>query len=128
MSLSEISQEVRHRRKLDLFFLFLPRERALFPLFGKEGPGEISAVTVYFHISEKNLPLQKLVFLHMTSLVPQPDYRFGRVIMFIGQRTQARRAQQKVSTARRFEPEPASAEHAQKVAAGKKQHVCPDSA
>src|SRR4029453_9782397 len=61
--------------------------------------------------------------LNMTRVVPQPDHRLGQVIMFIGQRTQARRAQQEVSTARRLDPEPASTERAQKMAAGKKQHV-----
>src|SRR4029453_13744575 len=59
----------------------------------------------------------------MTSLIPQSDHRFGQAIMFMGQHAQARRAQQEVSTASGFEPEPASAEHAQKMAAGKKQHV-----
>ena len=59
----------------------------------------------------------------MTSIVPQPDHRLGQVIMFVGQRPQTRRAKQEVSTARRFEPEPASGEHAQEMAAGKQQHV-----
>src|SRR5262245_39674169 len=65
---------------------------------------------------------------HMTSIVPQSNYRFGRVIVFISQHAQARRAQQEISAARRFEPKPASAEHAQEMAAGKKQNVPMDGA
>jgi hypothetical protein len=50
MSFSELVMKLRPRASL---LPLLPRERALFPLFGKEGKGEISAVTVYFHIPEK---------------------------------------------------------------------------
>src|SRR5262245_23551212 len=59
----------------------------------------------------------------MPSFVPQANHRLGQTTMFIGQYAQARRAQQQISAARWFEPEPASAEHAQKMAAGKNQNV-----
>src|SRR5262247_3550401 len=59
----------------------------------------------------------------MPSIIPQANHRLGQAVMFIGQHAQARRAQQQISAARWFEPEPASAEHAQKMAAGKKQNV-----
>jgi len=42
--------------------------------------------------------------------------------MFITQRTHAGRAQQEVSSGRRFEPHPAGGEHPQEVAARKKEH------
>ena len=43
--------------------------------------------------------------------------------MFITQRTQTRSAQQKVTPSRGSKFEPAGREHAQEMAAGKKQHV-----
>src|SRR5262249_1772848 len=73
-------------------------------------------------------PLLRKLRLHMPSFVPQANHRLGQVVMFIGQHAQARRAQQQISAARRFEPEPASAEHAQKMAAGKNQNVPVDGA
>lgn len=58
----------------------------------------------------------------MTSVVPQSDDRLGPV-MFIAQRTQARRAQQEEPAGRRFEPEPAGGEHSQEMTARKEQRV-----
>src|SRR5262249_37107965 len=60
----------------------------------------------------------------MTSIIPQPDHRMGAV-MFIAERTQARRAQQEVSSGPHFEPEPAGGEDAQEVPAREQQHVPP---
>ena len=59
---------------------------------------------------------------HVTSIVPQPNHRFGAV-MFIAQGTQARRAQQEILAGPRFEPEPAGGEHPQEMPARKQQHV-----
>src|SRR5215510_16501659 len=64
----------------------------------------------------------------MASFVPQANHWLGQATMFIGQHAQARRAQQQVSAACGFEPKPASAEHTQKMAAGKKQNVPVDGA
>src|SRR5262245_39293462 len=64
----------------------------------------------------------------MPSFVPQANHRLGQATVFIGQHAQARCAQQQISAARRFEPEPASAEHAQKMATGKNQNVPVDGA
>src|SRR5262245_43128850 len=64
----------------------------------------------------------------MPSFVPDANLRLGQTIMFTGQHAQARRAQQQLSAAGGFEPKPASAEHAQKMAAGKNQNVSVHSA
>src|SRR5437870_9673353 len=63
----------------------------------------------------------------MASVVPQPDY-WLRQVVFVAQRTQARCAQQEVSTERGIEPEPTSGEYSQEMRAGKNQHVAFDSA
>src|SRR5713226_5459514 len=63
----------------------------------------------------------------MASVVPQPDY-WLRDVVFVAQRTQARGAEQEVSTERGIEPEPASGEYSQEMAAGKNQHVTFDRA
>src|SRR5262249_27608345 len=47
----------------------------------------------------------------------------ARATSFKGQYPTARGAKQKISAARRFEPQPASAEHTQKMTAGKKQNL-----
>src|SRR5262245_61547721 len=84
----------------------------------------LARVTVFiaFPFAEQETLLRKLR-LHMPSFVPQANHRLGQATVFIGQHAQARCAQQQISAARRFEPEPASAEHAQKMAAGKNQNV-----
>jgi hypothetical protein len=58
----------------------------------------------------------------MAIVVPQPNYRLGQV-MFVAQGTQARCAQDKVPAGPRFHIQPTSRKHAQKLAAGKKQHI-----
>src|SRR5439155_16685384 len=63
----------------------------------------------------------------MTGVVPQPDYRLRQVV-FVTQRTQARCAQQEVSTECGIEPEPARGEYSQEMPAGEKQHVTFDTA
>src|SRR5262245_30596565 len=89
----------------------------------------LARVTVFiaFPFAEQETLLRKLR-LHMPSIIPQANHRLGQAVMFIGQHAQARRAQQQISAARRFEPEPASAEHAQKMATGKNQNVPMDGA
>src|SRR5438874_2506798 len=64
---------------------------------------------------------------NMTGVVPQPDYRL-RSVVFVTQRTQARCAQQEVSTECGIEPEPARGEYSQEMPAGEKQHVTFDTA
>src|SRR6266576_4985976 len=62
----------------------------------------------------------------MAILIPQSDYRLGQV-MLITERTQAGRAQKKMSSGSpRFESEPAGGEHSNKMPAGKNQRVSPD--
>src|SRR5262245_30887099 len=63
----------------------------------------------------------------MPSVVPQPDDRLRQVV-FVAQRTQARGAQQEVSTERDIESEPTSSEYAQEMPAGEQQHVTFDRA
>ena len=63
----------------------------------------------------------------MTGVVPQPHYRLRQVV-FVTQRTQARGAQQEVSTECGIEPEPARGEYSQEMPAGEKQHVTFDTA
>src|SRR4030095_4332626 len=63
----------------------------------------------------------------MASVVPQPDY-WRRQVVFVTQRTQARCAQQEVSTEGGVEPEPARGEYSQEMPAGEKQHVTLDTA
>src|SRR6266850_6365750 len=63
----------------------------------------------------------------MTSVVPQPNY-WLRQVVFIAQRTQARRAEQEVSTECGIEPQPARGEYSQEMPAGEKQHVTFDRA
>src|SRR6266403_6065563 len=63
----------------------------------------------------------------MTSIVPQPDHRFGQVV-FITQRAHARCAQQEQPAGRRFEAKPTGGEHPKKMAARKKQHIALDRA
>src|SRR5207248_7303507 len=63
----------------------------------------------------------------MTGVVPQPDYRLRQVV-FVTQRTQARCAQQEVSTECGIEPEPARGKYSQEMPAGEKQHVTFDTA
>src|SRR5438552_876042 len=63
----------------------------------------------------------------MTSVVPQPDHRFGQVV-FIAQHTHARCAQQEKPAGRRFKAEPTGGEHPKKMAARKKQHIALDRA
>src|SRR5262244_4095655 len=89
----------------------------------------LARVTVFIALpfAEQETLLRKLR-LHMPSFVPQANHRLGQAVMFIGQHAQARRAQQQVSAAGGFEPKPASAEHAQKMAAGKNQNVSVHSA
>src|SRR5215469_4517054 len=58
----------------------------------------------------------------MTSIVPQSNRRL-RGAVFITQDAQAGRLQQEVSTAARFEPEPASRDHSQEMPAREQQHV-----
>src|SRR5262249_34413053 len=98
---------------------------------------KISDQILPFEMFDKTIPTnflaeQETLFrklrLHMPSFVPQANHRLGQATMFIGQYPQARRAQQQISAARRFEPEPASAQHAQKMAAGKNQNVPVDGA
>src|SRR3989441_12963211 len=64
---------------------------------------------------------------NMTSVVPQPDY-WLRQVVFVAQRTQARCAQQEVSTDHGIEPEPTRGEDSQEMPARKKQHMTPDRA
>src|SRR6516162_3238212 len=58
----------------------------------------------------------------MTRIIPQANHRLGQVV-FVTQGTDARRAQEEVSTGSRFEPQPSSRKHAQEMPAGKEQHV-----
>src|SRR5947208_2545114 len=64
---------------------------------------------------------------NMTSVVPQPDYWLSQVV-FVAQRSQARWAQQEVSTDHGIEPEPPRGEYSQEMPARKKQHMTPDRA
>src|SRR5262249_32440569 len=59
---------------------------------------------------------------NMAIVVPKTDC-WLRQVVFVAQRTQARRTKQKVSPGRRFQSEPASGKHAQDMSAGKKQYV-----
>src|SRR6516165_3996922 len=58
----------------------------------------------------------------MTCIVPQADHRLGQ-LMFVTHGTHASRAQEEVPARSRFEAEPSSCEHTQKMPAGKEQHV-----
>src|SRR6266545_3437125 len=64
---------------------------------------------------------------NMASVVPEPDYRLRQVV-FVAQRTHARRALHEVSTERGIEAEPTSGEYSEKMRARKKQHVTSDRA
>src|SRR5262245_57812438 len=64
----------------------------------------------------------------MPSFVPQANHRLGQATVFVGQHAQASCAQQQMSAARRCVHEPASAEHAQKMATGKNQNAPVDGA
>src|SRR5262249_14348940 len=55
-------------------------------------------------------------------IVPQADCRLGQV-MFITHGTHASRAQEEVPAGSRFEAEPSSCKHPQKMSAGKEQRV-----
>ena len=59
----------------------------------------------------------------MARFVPQLDYRFGQVVVFIGQRTEACGAQQEVPATSRVQTEPAGGEHPKEMPARKNQHV-----
>lgn len=59
---------------------------------------------------------------HMAGVVPKSNDRLTPVV-FITESTQARRAQQEVPAGRRFQPEPARAEHSQEMSTREKQHV-----
>src|SRR5436309_3768822 len=63
----------------------------------------------------------------MASVVPEPDYRL-RQLVFVAQRTHARRAEHEVSTERGIEAEPASSKYSEKMRARKDQHITLDSA
>src|SRR2546426_3457245 len=64
---------------------------------------------------------------NMASVVPEPDYRLRQVV-FVAQRTHARRAEHEVSTERGIEAEPASSKYSEKMRARKDQHITLDSA
>src|SRR5919106_6887005 len=66
--------------------------------------------------------------LHMARIVPQPDHRLGKTMMFIRQYTQTPCAQQEIPSRRRFESEPSGSKHTQEMTAGKKQNVTLDRA
>ena len=59
-------------------------------------------------------PLLTNSTIHVTGIIPQSDHRVGK-IMFVAQYTQARRAQEKISTGRRLETKPARGQHAQEM-------------
>src|SRR5437773_3513346 len=63
----------------------------------------------------------------MASVVPEPDY-WLRQVVFVAQRTHARRAEHEVSTERGIEAEPASSKYSEKMRARKDQHITLDSA
>src|SRR3989454_8007815 len=63
----------------------------------------------------------------MASVVPEPNY-WLRQVVFIAQRTHARRAEHEVSTERGIEAEPASSKYTEKMRARKDQHITLDSA
>ena len=63
----------------------------------------------------------------MARIVPEPD-RGLRQVVFIADRTQARRAQHQVPAGRGFEAQPASRQDPQKMPAREDQHILRDSA
>src|SRR5437870_656727 len=63
----------------------------------------------------------------MASVVPEPNY-WLRQVVFVAQRTHARRAEHEVSTERGIEAEPASSKYSEKMRARKDQHITLDSA
>src|SRR5262245_31104581 len=64
----------------------------------------------------------------MARIVPQPDHRLGKTMMFIRQHTQAASAQQEIPSRRRFQPETPASKQAQEMTAGEKQDVILDRA
>src|SRR6476469_4649486 len=61
----------------------------------------------------------------MARIVPQPNYR-RRLIVFIAECAQAGRGEKEVFSPQWLQAEPAGGEHAEEMAAGKKQHVAVD--
>ena len=63
---------------------------------------------------------------HVVIVIPKPDHGPGQIV-FITERAQARRTQQKIPASdTRSQPQPAGGQHANKVSAGKEQYIARD--
>src|SRR5262249_38952054 len=60
--------------------------------------------------------------VQVACVVPQPDRRFGKVVL-VAEQAKSRGAKQQIPSARRFEAEPARGEYAPDVGARKQQHI-----